>query len=984
VSEADDRDARLADLLEQARAGLRAGTFDPGRWQAECPELSAELQGLIGTLRDLETAVDEWRWLHTAAHTATHFGPAISPREELPAQVGRYRVRERLGSGGMGVVYLADDPQLGRPVAVKVPFLDGRLERGEVVGRFLREARAAARAQHPHVCPIHDVGEDGGRPYLVMAYIAGPSLDRRLAEGPKLDDRTSVRLAREMAEALAALHAQGILHRDLKPANVLLDAEGRALLTDFGLARPEDEPGLLTRPGAVLGTPAYMAPEQAAGEGEKVGAWSDLYSLGVILYQMLTGRLPFEGPALAVLARLRTEPLPAPSSWRADLDPALEAIVRRAMAFRPEDRYRDARELATDLAAWEAGRAPTAVLPAPPAAPAARQGTVRVELPDGTPVTVNVDVPEGAKDVAVQVRQRRSKKKGRQLAVIVTMTLTLAMAAFLTLFYGTDKSERARTSGGHEVALRDLPEPPGPPPLVWKQEKKDEVKAKRAPLDGDADKALADARLTLARTRLALARGEPVELVGRHRRPYWCAITYDVETSGAMQKVSLPFVLGALADLSGHAKGPRPPLRKRRWRQIDRDNFDAFLAQVGPRYTAEVVVGGKAHTVDVSCKSLDDFDPRALSGRLGDDLARAVRRRPDYQRLESAWRGLHYLVHQVEIGQELKVRVIDVSRAELLSDLKETPSFERTAVFGKMAEELAVLGGQPVGLLVVDGTFGTEKEDLALLSGLGRVGQALACPMVGAAEVEKGPDWKAFRAAPEAAFVALTVPRVLARAPKGDTAPEELTWMSGAWLLAAQVGEAQARYRWPARLGALDGAEGLTPPALWLDRRGERWPPQTVCTEARLTPVQEMRLTRAGLVPIVYLEKEKRAGFVEAPTCRLPDAAAEARLNVLLCAGRFGQVLAVMAREKVGGFATPAEVEERLNRWLAGYVLASPEKAPLKERAARPLAAGRVRLRAVKGRPWAHELECELRPQFQLEPVPARPVRLVLPVFRRE
>src|SRR5262249_39665975 len=144
------------------------------------------------------------------------------------------------------------------------------------------------------------------------AYIPGPSLARRLEQGARLDDRTAVRLAREVAEALAALHAQGVLHRDLKPANVLLDGEGRALLTDFGLARPGEEEGLLARPGAVLGTPAYMAPEQAAGESEKVGPWSDLYSLGAMLYQMLTGRLPFEGPALAVLARASTEAAPAP------------------------------------------------------------------------------------------------------------------------------------------------------------------------------------------------------------------------------------------------------------------------------------------------------------------------------------------------------------------------------------------------------------------------------------------------------------------------------------------------------------------------------------------------------------------------------------------------------------------------------------------------------------------------------------------------
>src|SRR5262249_42170004 len=159
----------------------------------------------------------------------------------------------------------AEDPQLQRTVAIKVPHLEGRGDRARTVERFLREARAAARVHHPHLCPIHDVGEAAGRPFLVMTFIEGTSLAKRLDQGPRLADREAVALARQVAEALSAVHAQGIIHRDLKLGNVLLDGDGQAFLTDFGLARPEAA-APLTQSGAILGTPAYMAPEQAGGE----------------------------------------------------------------------------------------------------------------------------------------------------------------------------------------------------------------------------------------------------------------------------------------------------------------------------------------------------------------------------------------------------------------------------------------------------------------------------------------------------------------------------------------------------------------------------------------------------------------------------------------------------------------------------------------------------------------------------------------------
>jgi hypothetical protein len=279
-----------------------------------------------------------------------------------PAQVGRYRLLERVGAGGMGVVYRGHDPLLDRAVAVKLPFFHGAPEElARHVQRFQREARAAAGVHHPHVCPVYDVGEHGGQPYVVMAFLPGPSLAQRLAAGRMDDVGEAVRIAGQLLDGLAAVHAQGIVHRDLKPGNVLFDAAGRAVLTDFGLARPEQaEP--LTSANAVLGTPSYMAPEQAAGQLDRIGPWTDLYSLGVMLYRMVTGRLPFEGPAAAVLPRIVAEEPPPPSRFRPDLDPALDAVILQALRKDPPERF-----CAAAFAAALAG-----LLPGPVAIPARR------------------------------------------------------------------------------------------------------------------------------------------------------------------------------------------------------------------------------------------------------------------------------------------------------------------------------------------------------------------------------------------------------------------------------------------------------------------------------------------------------------------------------------------------------------------------------------------------------------------------------------
>jgi serine/threonine protein kinase len=284
-------------------------------------------------------------------HPTEGYPSGLSTSAEEPAVIGRYRLLKELGAGGMGTVYRALDPQLNREVALKLPHFSGpRENQAARLQRFQREAQAAARVRHPHVCPIYDVGEWQGKPFVVMAHIEGESLAQRLARsGGRLPDQEALELVRQVLDALEAIHGHGIVHRDLKPANILLDADGRALVTDFGLARSTEDREPLTSEGVALGTPGYMAPEQALGRLEAIGPWTDLYSVGAMLYQMVTGRMPFEGPAVAVLASVAHENPPPPSSLRPELDRGLESVIVKAMAREPRGRFQNARQFSQAL-----------------------------------------------------------------------------------------------------------------------------------------------------------------------------------------------------------------------------------------------------------------------------------------------------------------------------------------------------------------------------------------------------------------------------------------------------------------------------------------------------------------------------------------------------------------------------------------------------------------------------------------------------------
>jgi serine/threonine protein kinase len=266
----------------------------------------------------------------------------------LPELFGRYRIVRQLGQGGMGTVYLAHDTQLDRRVALKVPhFAAGD---ATAVERFYREARVAATLDHPNLCPIHDVGQYQGIHYLTMPYIEGQPLSEVLATSPTAPQRQAASLVRQVALALDEAHRRGIIHRDLKPSNIIINRRGEPVVMDFGLARQAESGDVrLTRSGAIVGTPAYMPPEQVDGAATLLGPTCDVYSLGVILYEMLTGRLPFQGGTTQVLCQILRDEPPRPSVYRPDLDPRLEAICRKAMAKRIKERYGSMADLAAAL-----------------------------------------------------------------------------------------------------------------------------------------------------------------------------------------------------------------------------------------------------------------------------------------------------------------------------------------------------------------------------------------------------------------------------------------------------------------------------------------------------------------------------------------------------------------------------------------------------------------------------------------------------------
>ncbi|APZ95828.1 family 16 glycoside hydrolase [Fuerstiella marisgermanici] len=348
----------IAECMRRADAGE---TVEPQQVLAEHPEIADELrkhfaaERMLGNLLDGSVAKSSKKQSPRASRDTASPGKADSVPasgrsfEELPVEFGRYRLQKVLGQGAMGAVYLAHDTKLAREVALKTPKLDV-FEGDEMVERFEREARSAATLHHRNICPVFDVGEIDGVRFLTMAYIDGKPLSSYVSEEKPMSRRQAAVVVRKLALALQEAHEHGVVHRDLKPANVMIDKSREPVVMDFGLARQLEsaDRSRLTGVGVLMGSPAYMSPEQV-GTDPNIGPPSDIYSLGVILFELLTGRLPFEGSVVAIIGQIVSTDSPDVRTLRPVVDEGLAAICAKMMAKSTADRYGSMKDVADAL-----------------------------------------------------------------------------------------------------------------------------------------------------------------------------------------------------------------------------------------------------------------------------------------------------------------------------------------------------------------------------------------------------------------------------------------------------------------------------------------------------------------------------------------------------------------------------------------------------------------------------------------------------------
>jgi type VI secretion system protein ImpC len=436
-----------------------------------------------------------------------------------------------------------------------------------------------------------------------------------------------------------------------------------------------------------------------------------------------------------------------------------------------------------------------------------------------------------------------------------------------------------------------------------------------------------------------------------------------------------------------------------------RDYFEMFLKQV--------VKPGQVITKEVEDTIL--YWISELDNKLSEQLDEVLHH-PEVQRLESTWRGLHYLVDQTEVGENLKIRVLNVSKRELAKDLERAAEFDQSALFKKIYEaEYGQLGGKPYGMLVGDYEFGRNADDVALLKRVSNVAAAAHAPFVAAAspkmfnferwdELSRPRDlakifeaveyaaWKSFRESEDSRYVALTMPRTLGRLPYGKdfkkidefnyeenvdgTDHDKYLWMNASWAYAARITDAYAKYSWMIRSRGVEGGgkvEGLPVHTFPTDDGDVA---MKCPTEIAISDRREFELSNLGFLPLLHSKDNDFAVFMGTQSCQKPktyyDTAANAnaelstKFNLLLCTSRFAHYLKVMARDKIGSFMERGQCEQWLNDWIMNYCV-DPNGASDDTKARRPLADAKVEVREVAGKPGWYEAVAYLRPHYQLE-----------------
>lgn len=388
----------LADSIEES-ANM---TYDPN-------QVTIDLNALPGRGRSIGSNVRAGSTENEDPLSLSEIGSLENTQTHLPCRFGEYLLEKVLGRGGMGVVYLANQVQLNRRVAIKM-IRSGALASHAEVSRFYSEARSVAKLDHPNIVTVYHCGENAGHHFFSMDYIPGTDLAKRLADGP-MDPKEAVRYVRDVARAIDYAHSHGVVHRDLKPANVLIDPDDKVVLTDFGLAKQMGGEQGLTATGAALGTPSYMSPEQAMGKSEDQGVATDVYSMGAILFALLTGRPPFQADSvMQTLLQVMQRPAPLVRQLRADIHGDLETIISKCLNKSPAMRYASAKELADDLDRFYNGHPIEAK---PPSLPRRLQFWL-----GGIPLIAAL--------TGVRQGEPSNSQRWAQRAIIATLALTLA------------------------------------------------------------------------------------------------------------------------------------------------------------------------------------------------------------------------------------------------------------------------------------------------------------------------------------------------------------------------------------------------------------------------------------------------------------------------------------------------------------------------------------------------------------------------------